>query len=188
VWWAHLTWWGVLWAGAAADAEAAAAAARDLAAVAEVVPRFAPHAQAAQAWAEVLTGDFAAATIAPATEALAAIGLSWEASLIAGAAALRTTEAGAARTLLGMGRDLRARLAVADTAAGGAPGTESDEALSAREREVAALVVDGLTHREIGAQLYISAKTVEHHVANIRQKLGASTRAEMLAALRNLLA
>jgi DNA-binding NarL/FixJ family response regulator len=53
---------------------------------------------------------------------------------------------------------------------------------------VAQYIVDGLTHKEIGAQLYISPKTVEHHVAKIRQKLGASTRAEMLAALRSHLA
>ena len=52
---------------------------------------------------------------------------------------------------------------------------------------VAQYIVDGLTHKEIGAQLYISPKTVEHHVAKIRQKLGASTRAEMLAALRSQL-
>jgi DNA-binding CsgD family transcriptional regulator len=45
-------------------------------------------------------------------------------------------------------------------------------------------VLEGRTHREIGAQLYISAKTVEHHVARVRQKLGATTRAELLAAIR----
>ena len=60
--------------------------------------------------------------------------------------------------------------------------------LSEREQMVAQYIVDGLTHKEIGAQLYISPKTVEHHVAKIRQKLGASTRAEMLAALRSQLA
>ena len=59
--------------------------------------------------------------------------------------------------------------------------------LSEREQTVAQYVVDGLTHKEIGAQLYISPKTVEHHVAKIRQKLGASTRAEMLAALKTQL-
>ena len=59
--------------------------------------------------------------------------------------------------------------------------------LSEREQTVAQHVVDGLTHKEIGAQLYISPKTVEHHVAKIRQKLGATTRAEMLAALRTQL-
>ena len=46
------------------------------------------------------------------------------------------------------------------------------------------LVVDAHTHKEIGAALFISAKTVEHHVAHIRTKLGVSTRAEMLSTLR----
>jgi len=52
---------------------------------------------------------------------------------------------------------------------------------------VARLVLDGSTHREIGAQLYIAPKTVEHHVARIRSKLGAGTRAELLAMLREML-
>jgi len=60
--------------------------------------------------------------------------------------------------------------------------------LSDREQAVAQHVVDGLTHKEIGTQLYISPKTVEHHVTKIRQELGATTRAEMLAALGTQLA
>jgi DNA-binding CsgD family transcriptional regulator len=36
----------------------------------------------------------------------------------------------------------------------------------------------------IGGQLFISAKTVEHHVARIRRRLGASSRSEMLSMLR----
>ena len=60
--------------------------------------------------------------------------------------------------------------------------------LSEREREVARGVLEGRTHREIGAELFISAKTVEHHVARVRQKLGATTRAELLAAIRDELA
>jgi DNA-binding CsgD family transcriptional regulator len=60
--------------------------------------------------------------------------------------------------------------------------------LSEREVEVARLVLDGRTHKEIGAQLYISPKTVEHHVARIRTKVGATDRAEFVAALRGLLA
>ena len=59
--------------------------------------------------------------------------------------------------------------------------------LSEREAEVGRLVLAGRTHRDIGAQLYISPKTVEHHVARIRTKLGATTRAEFVAALREVL-
>ena len=50
-----------------------------------------------------------------------------------------------------------------------------------------ALVVDGLTQKEIGARLYISPKTVEQHVARMRQKLAASNRAALVAALRTQL-
>uniref|UniRef100_UPI000AD86172 response regulator transcription factor n=1 Tax=Nocardia amamiensis TaxID=404578 RepID=UPI000AD86172 len=56
--------------------------------------------------------------------------------------------------------------------------------LSEREREVAELVLLGLTYREIGARLYISAKTVEHHVARIRRRVGARSRSELLSMLR----
>jgi DNA-binding CsgD family transcriptional regulator len=61
-------------------------------------------------------------------------------------------------------------------------------ALSDREREVARLVVEGQTYREIGGRLYISAKTVEHHVSRMRQRLGASNRSDLLARLRAELA
>jgi DNA-binding CsgD family transcriptional regulator len=59
--------------------------------------------------------------------------------------------------------------------------------LSDREREVAELVLQGLPYRDIGARLLISAKTVEHHVARIRRRLGAESRSEMLSMLRALL-
>ena len=43
-----------------------------------------------------------------------------------------------------------------------------------REREVAELLLLGMPYRDIGAQLFISAKTVEHHVARIRRRPGLS--------------
>jgi DNA-binding CsgD family transcriptional regulator len=45
-------------------------------------------------------------------------------------------------------------------------------------------VVEGRTYREIGGRLFISAKTVEHHVSRMRQRLGASDRSDLLARLR----
>jgi DNA-binding CsgD family transcriptional regulator len=45
-----------------------------------------------------------------------------------------------------------------------------------------------MPYRDIGAQLFISAKTVEHHVARIRRRLGAESRSEMLSMLRALMA
>ena len=53
--------------------------------------------------------------------------------------------------------------------------------LSRREREVAALVADGLTNREIGARLFISERTVDGHLEHIREKLAVNSRAQVAA-------
>ena len=44
----------------------------------------------------------------------------------------------------------------------------------------------GLTYKQIGEQLFISAKTVEHHMARMRQRLGSGSRGELFARLRVL--
>ena len=54
-------------------------------------------------------------------------------------------------------------------------------ALSAREREVADLVALGATNPEIASRLFLSRKTVEHHVSNALAKLGLRSRAELAA-------
>ena len=59
--------------------------------------------------------------------------------------------------------------------------------LSAREQEIARRVLTGLTYKEIGAQLFISAKTVEHHMARIRRRLGAQSRRELFGQLQVML-
>ena len=48
--------------------------------------------------------------------------------------------------------------------------------LTAREREVLALLADGLTNREIATKLFISPHTAERHVHNILNKMGAANR------------
>ena len=53
--------------------------------------------------------------------------------------------------------------------------------LSAREREVAALVAQGRSNREIAASLVVSERTAEAHVSNILGKLGLTTRAQIAA-------
>jgi DNA-binding CsgD family transcriptional regulator len=60
-------------------------------------------------------------------------------------------------------------------------GEPSAVILSAREREVLALVAQGLNDREIAAQLVLSPHTVHRHVANIRHKLGRGSRTAAVA-------
>jgi DNA-binding CsgD family transcriptional regulator len=53
--------------------------------------------------------------------------------------------------------------------------------LGRREADVARLVADGLSNKQIGVRLFISERTVESHVRNILNKLGFSTRAQIAA-------
>ena len=122
-----------------------------------------------------------------ATDDLHAAQLPWEASRLAGQAAIRTGDPAAARRLLERARELSEPEPTGAGPTGRRPGGTGAGGLSEREVTVARLVLAGSTHREIGAQLYIAPKTVEHHVARIRGKLGAGTRAELLAMLREML-
>jgi two-component system response regulator NreC len=72
---------------------------------------------------------------------------------------------------------LGARLAAADATA--AAEAEADP-LSDREREVMRLLALGHTNQEISKLLFISVRTAEAHRARIMQKLGLTTRAELV--------
>ncbi|MER6185912.1 response regulator transcription factor [Streptomyces sp. NPDC001652] len=50
--------------------------------------------------------------------------------------------------------------------------------LSPREREILALIGDGLTNREIGGRLYLSEKTVKNHISRMLAKLGVQRRVQ----------
>ena len=60
------------------------------------------------------------------------------------------------------------------------PGRPASATLSAREREVMALVIEGVDNRSIGARLGISPRTVEVHKSRVMAKLGARNLAELI--------
>lgn len=64
-----------------------------------------------------------------------------------------------------------------------APGHNVASILTGRELDVARLVATGLSNAEIGARLYLSPKTVEHHLGRVLAKLGLRRRTEVSIAL-----
>jgi DNA-binding CsgD family transcriptional regulator len=79
----------------------------------------------------------------------------------------------AARELLATGETARKRT------------FETFDELTAQEAQIARLAGDGDTNREIGAQLFISPRTVEWHLRNVFTKLGISSRRELRKVLPN---
>jgi ATP/maltotriose-dependent transcriptional regulator MalT len=64
--------------------------------------------------------------------------------------------------------------------------TKADKAgLTSRQREVLELMARGLTNAEIAERLYLTKKTVEHHVSAILQKVGVDSRAKAVAAVKD---
>jgi DNA-binding NarL/FixJ family response regulator len=80
----------------------------------------------------------------------------------------------AGRELLATGETVRKRT------------TDAASVLTAQEAQIARLARDGRTNPEIGAQLFLSSRTVEWHLRKIFTKLGITSRRELHVALAQL--
>jgi DNA-binding CsgD family transcriptional regulator/tetratricopeptide (TPR) repeat protein len=145
---------------------------------------------AAEPFALQLAGDWAAAAErwralgCPYDAAAALADADREAPLRAALAELGRL--GARPAAAAVGRRLR-ELGVRGVARGPRPATRANPAnLTARELEVLALLAEGLRNADIARRLFISVKTVEHHVSAILSKLGARTRSEAARAAARL--
>jgi DNA-binding CsgD family transcriptional regulator len=199
LWSAPHHWYGIQVAIVAERPDWLARHARALAAAARDSHYARVLAEAARVWLQVLAARVDPPAVERAARRLAGVGMAWDGARLVSHAAARTPDRSSMVGLLQLARSLRpprSAETAAQQPAGAAPRrppaavptTAAKPLLSARELEVARLVVEGRTYREIAERLYISPKTVEHHVARMRQRLGLSTRGELLAHLRGLLA
>jgi DNA-binding CsgD family transcriptional regulator len=131
--------------------------------------------QAADLWSQLGCGYEAALAVAWADD---------DALLLRALDDLRRLGAIAAENVVA--RRLRER-GVRGVPRGPRPGTRGNPAgLTARELDVLRLLADGQTNPAIARHLYLSPRTVDHHVSSLRRKLGARTRGEAVAAARRL--
>jgi non-specific serine/threonine protein kinase len=100
------------------------------------------------------------------------------AAAIVGASDAQSLLRGAQERFERLGAPFFAELA---TQALGAPAPVSSDTqkTTRREREVAALVADGMTNREIAEKLVLSERTVEGHIANLFAKVNANSRTQL---------
>lgn len=98
-------------------------------------------------------------------------------------ARVRLREAADAFAALGLdGWAERARSELAATGQTARRGPREGDPLSSQETRVALLVARGLANREIAAALFLSPRTVEHHVTSVLRKRGFRSRTEVAAA------
>ena len=152
-------------------------------------------------WVAVLAGTVDADAVEAAARALAEAGLAWDGARLASHGARKTDDRKVATRLLACARELHppdtarrptttvATTPPADTAVKTVqPATEAESPLSEREMEVARLVLQGKTYAEIGQTIYISPRTVEHHIAHMKRRLSASSRSDLIGKLRLVVA
>lgn len=182
LWSAHIRWAGVQRGILLNRPDDLAPHAHALVAAGATCPVAHAMARAGRVWTAVLSGTVDVDAIEAAASDLAAVGLAWDAARLAGYGAGRADDRRVSARLLACARELHPT-DVARDPSDGAP----DAALSERELEVARLVVRGHTYAEIGAAIFISPRTAEHHIAHIRRRLGADSRSDLIAKLRVLL-
>lgn len=187
VWAAHVHWAGIQQGILLSRPAELTPYARALVAAGRECRVAAAMARAGRVWTSVLGGTVDPDAVESAADGLAEVGLAWDGARLAGHGASRTDDRRIAARLLARARELHptdaGRRPAADQTA-----TAADELLSERELEVARLVVQGRTYAEIGATIFISPRTAEHHIAHIRRRLGATSRSDLIARLRALLA
>jgi DNA-binding CsgD family transcriptional regulator len=153
-------------------------------------------AAAGRSWVAVLAGVFEPAAVESAARGLARVGLTWDGSRLAGHAAAHADDRRDVARLLACARDLRPSTRrgtdteaqpVTAAATSRAETPAGEPVLTPREREVARLILEGKNYREIGEAIFISPRTVEHHIARIRTRFDVKTRSELLDRLRLIL-
>ncbi|GAB1516773.1 helix-turn-helix transcriptional regulator [Actinophytocola sp. KF-1] len=185
--WATPLWWGGLHAAVIANqVEVAEEHAEAMARAAAQDEQFGMVAAAGRCWAELMAGKVDPDAVEDAARGLHAAGFTWDGARLAGRAATKTTDRKAMVRLLDCARLLQGKPVAARRVSDEPSAALPEVSLSERELQVAELVVSGMTYKDVGDRLFISAKTVEHHVARMRQRLGASSRSELLSRLRTL--
>ncbi|MCW2564211.1 MAG: response regulator containing a CheY-like receiver domain and an DNA-binding domain [Mycobacterium sp.] len=149
-------------------------------------------ANAGRTWLRVLANHVDTDEVTAAARGLSQFGLTWDGTRLASQAALQTPDGRISGAMLQLARDLKSGAAEEGVGPESAStdtrsSTPSYARLSKKEVEVAKLVLLGMPYKGIGEQLLISPKTVEHHVARIRRRIGAESRSEMLSMLRAML-
>jgi len=76
-------------------------------------------------------------------------------------------------------REAAIRLALGEAEPAARAADAADGVLGKREADVARLVADGLSNKQIGARLFISERTVDSHLRSILNKLGFNSRAQI---------
>jgi len=117
-------------------------------------------------------------------QALAAAGRRDEAVAALQDTAAKAARGGARKWVDSAGRELRrlgARLS-AGTARAGSAG-EGIAGLTGREQEIASLVADGMSNKQVAAAVFLSEKTVENHLSRIFAKVGVKSRVELTRVL-----